>query len=476
MNKYKDETPLGKQRSSGSRAAADESNNNMIPEEIEDCRNYIRLKFPGSFTGSWLDRQERIDKKRAVRDACVGVGFAPGLVQLAMRDPHYFYIDKVNTYPPTDQKPGWKTYSVVEKFRDPYGWSRRSLVWGENTEEEAYKMRSQGHFVGTKEEVLAILGPVHGEKPCGHLTHECRCEDGLIVGQMYAISRRGKLPLRAQYIRWNGKSIGYHEFRTLDGTEWVSVKSEDVKARVKHETGYREIKHGDWFKTEYFDGVRVETEGNAFTDQHEVCSRCNQKIVIRDGVLDRHHSTVDPKSPECVKPDEICLVCNKPNDAKHTMDHAPVTGERPHEKSGIKKKERKTWTDEQVWNWLKEKHPDVHALYKAEGFPRWIPLPKNLRPAGWHAMRPTPSVELSERIKSNCEYCQFHSSSRSCPLHGWSETRHDHFKRHDGHRIDDRYCNKCHTKPCTVVYVENKEKASCVNQTATTGQIREREY
>ena len=72
---------------------------------------------------------------------------------------------------------------------------------------------------------------------------------------------------------------------------------------------------------------------------------------------------------------------------------------------------RKTWTEEQVFDWLKEKHPAVYAHYEAKGFPRWIPLP--------------PSVEVTD--KTSCDYCTSHSSSRSCPIHGWTEKRTDHF-------------------------------------------------
>lgn len=79
---------------------------------------------------------------------------------------------------------------------------------------------------------------------------------------------------------------------------------------------------------------------------------------------------------------------------------------------------RKTWTHEQVLNWLEEVHPDIYAFYESEGFPRWIPLPKELRPAS------KPPVE----VKSSCTYCKFHSSSRSCPIHGWAE------KYKDGNR------------------------------------------
>ena len=70
---------------------------------------------------------------------------------------------------------------------------------------------------------------------------------------------------------------------------------------------------------------------------------------------------------------------------------------------------RKTWTEEQVFDWLKEKHPAVYAHYEDRGFPRWIPLP--------------PSVETTD--KASCEYCISQSSSRSCPIHGWTEKR-DH--------------------------------------------------
>ena len=82
---------------------------------------------------------------------------------------------------------------------------------------------------------------------------------------------------------------------------------------------------------------------------------------------------------------------------------------------------RKTWDDVEVWNWLKAKHPKIYAHYEQEGYPRWIPLPRELRPDGWHAMRPTPSMEIMEQVKATCEYCAFHKSSRSCPVHGWPD-------------------------------------------------------
>jgi hypothetical protein len=68
---------------------------------------------------------------------------------------------------------------------------------------------------------------------------------------------------------------------------------------------------------------------------------------------------------------------------------------------------RKTWTEEQVFDWLKEKHRKVYAHYEANGFPQWIPLP--------------PSIESLEADKNSCDYCFFHSSSRSCPIHGWPD-------------------------------------------------------
>jgi hypothetical protein len=54
---------------------------------------------------------------------------------------------------------------------------------------------------------------------------------------MYEISRKDKPSLQAQYIRWmqqrgNYSDSGKHEFRTLDGTQWISVKPADVKNRV----------------------------------------------------------------------------------------------------------------------------------------------------------------------------------------------------------------------------------------------------
>jgi hypothetical protein len=93
-----------------------------------------------------------------------------------------------------------------------------------------------------------------------------------------------------------------------------------------------------------------------------------------------------------------------------------------------RKTSRKTWTNVEVWDWLKDSHPAVYKIYEAAGFPRWIPLPKELRPSGWKAMRPTPSADIIARVKASCEYCAFHNSSRSCPIHGWSEIRNDHFK------------------------------------------------
>jgi len=41
--------------------------------------------------------------------------------------------------------------------------------------------------------------------------------------------------VRVQYIRCRDPYFGKHEFRSLDGETWVSVKPEDVKARVKGE-------------------------------------------------------------------------------------------------------------------------------------------------------------------------------------------------------------------------------------------------
>jgi len=61
---------------------------------------------------------------------------------------------------------------------------------------------------------------------------------------------------------------------------------------------------------------------------------------------------------------------------------------------------RKTWSAEQVFDWLETKHPAIYALYQEKGFPRWIRLPKELRPKGWHAARPTPSQDVIHQIKA----------------------------------------------------------------------------
>ena len=320
-----------------------------------------------------------------------------------MRRPHYFWIDRVNTYPPQPEQEeartrdaeivtrmhgadaatiaekrketaermrlGWKTYLVVEHRYDQYGLQRRIHVWGDPPETEAYAMRCEGHFVGTKEEVLAITGPASSENSCGHEKGDCDCASGLIVNKMYEISRKNKPPLVARYMRWK-KQTQKHEFKS-DTDEWTSVHTKDIKERVKGE-----------FQT----------------------APCVDQTV----------NAGSNSNPEPMKP----------------------------------------WTHEQVMDWLKEKHPEVYALYKAEGLPRWIPLPKELRPQGWHAMRPKPSVEIGEKVKAGCEYCASHQSSRSCPIHGWHETRSDQYAHHnvraDGHRTDQRYCAQCRTKPCAI--------------------------
>jgi hypothetical protein len=224
---------------------------NNIPEEIKECRDYIRLKFPKIFAGRGLqDFYVPKEKRREVRDAMVAIGFAPGLVQIAMREPKWFYRDGVNTYPTH------KTYNVVEKYRDQYGWWRRSHVFGENLEEELYKLRCEGHIVGTREEVIKHCEISSSESPCGHLKGTCGCADGLVVDRLYEISYHyseicevcgkkndgnhtldhqptGKIkpPVIAHYIRWKNDSR-IHEFRTDDNV-WISVKPIDVKARVK---------------------------------------------------------------------------------------------------------------------------------------------------------------------------------------------------------------------------------------------------
>jgi len=413
----------------------------LIPEEIEDCRNYIRLKFPGFFTDSWLTKEERIAKKREVRDAMVAVGYEPKLVQIAMRDPHYFYIEKEHVYPPgtsmSNPNHGWKTYTVVEKYRDQYGWWRRSVVWGEDTEAEAYKLRCEGHFVGTEAEVFAILGPVKGESPCGHLKGACACEDGLIVNKMYEISRKKKPPLQARYMRWRNQK---HEFKSDNG-EWASVHTKDVKERVKGEFApIAPIAPIDQVATtgSKHPPVVEERDGETFA----TCDVCGEMVQITGGL--RHGGQERYSQHKNAATGYKCFESGKP--VLESLSRLISIF--------IRNKERKTWTFDQVWSWLKEKHPDVYALYEAEGFPRWIPLPKNLRPQGWHAMRPKPSAEIREKIKAGCEYCAVHHSSRSCPIHGWAETRDDQYAHHnvraDGHRTDQRYCARCHCKPCAI--------------------------
>jgi hypothetical protein len=129
----------------------------MIPEEIKDCRKYIKLMFPKFFGG--------FGDSRPVRAACANIGCVRGVVREAM-------------------------------------------------------------FL------------LQSERECGHPDGECKCEDGLIAGQMYEISRKDKSPVMAHYVRWtrqkgNYSDPGKHEVRTE--FSWISVKSEDVKDRVKGE-------------------------------------------------------------------------------------------------------------------------------------------------------------------------------------------------------------------------------------------------
>jgi hypothetical protein len=412
----------------------------MIPEEIKDCRDYIRLKFPGFFTDSWLTKEERIAKKREVRDAMVAVGYEPKLVQIAMRDPHYFYIEKEHVYPPgtsmSNPNHGWKTYTVVEKYRDQYGWWRRSVVWGEDTEAEAYKLRCEGHFVGTEAEVFAILGPVKGESPCGHLKGACACEDGLIVNKMYEISRKKKPPLQAQYIRWNNQVYGNHkhEFRTLDGTEWVSVKSEDVKTRVKPVDGsldeeiarrkqkaaaiiakesalepFIHFSNGGFhlcstYKTQH--GKRVTNDRDAVTC--EQCKALLSPIVVQQAPLSQM-----TKLAQAARIDALNTPCGDPD----------CLAERVHATGGVKPVYYTCSACGGEFEVVASKvqphydnRPDVHGTWH----------PPVFRPAiaGWYKMNA--GEKLFAARAAGCAYCLKYDSSRSCPAHGWKEKGNAH--------------------------------------------------